>query len=180
MKIYVLAVACVVFVSMAENGSKYPISEFNSPVNREFKLSGTFGELRTNHFHAGLDIKSSNGIAGDPVYASYDGYISRIKVEEFGYGNVLYVDHPNGFTTVYAHLDRFAPEIEQFVKDAQYKTESFEVDLEPAKGKFPVTQKQQLGIMGNTGSSYGAHLHFVIRHTDIQVPINPFHFVFNV
>lgn len=180
MKIYVLAVACVVFVSMAENGSKYPISEFNSPVNREFKLSGTFGELRTNHFHAGLDIKSSNGIAGDPVYASYDGYISRIKVEEFGYGNVLYVDHPNGFTTVYAHLDRFAPEIEQFVKDAQYKAESFEVDLEPAKGKFPVTQKQQLGIMGNTGSSYGAHLHFEIRHTDNQVPINPLHFGFDV
>src|SRR6187551_1678985 len=109
MKIYALIAVCIVLLSMTEMASLYPTSEFNSPVNREFKLSGTFGELRTNHFHAGLDIKSSNGIAGDPVYAAYEGYVSRIRVEESGYGNVLYVDHPNGFTTVYAHLDRFSP-----------------------------------------------------------------------
>ena len=180
MKIYFLITACIVLLSMVEITDSTPIGEFSSPVNRDFKLSGTFGELRTNHFHAGLDIKSSNGIPGDPVYASYDGYISRIKVEENGYGNVLYIDHPNGFTTVYAHLDRFAPEIEQYVKAAQYKAESFEIDLLPTRLQFPVTQNQQIGFMGNTGSSYGAHLHFEIRHTNNQVPINPLHFGFAV
>ncbi len=84
---------------MAEHAGKYPDREFNSPVNRDIKLSGTFGELRTNHFHAGLDIKSENGMSGDPIYATGKVSSVRIRVEEFGYGNALYIEHPNGFTT---------------------------------------------------------------------------------
>jgi murein DD-endopeptidase MepM/ murein hydrolase activator NlpD len=176
MKIYAMIAVCLVLLSMVETGSKYPNSGFNSPVNREIKLSGTFGELRTNHFHAGLDIKSKNGVSGDPVYAATEGFISRIRVEEFGYGNALYLEHPNGYTSVYAHLDRFAPEIEQYVKSEQYKNKSFEVDLYPSKNQFPLQASQQIGFMGNTGYSFGPHLHFEIRHTDGQIPVNPLHF----
>src|SRR5688572_26258885 len=99
---------------------KYPKNDFVSPVNRQMRLSGTFGELRTNHFHAGLDVKSLHQVSGDPIYATGGGYISRIKVDESGYGNSIFIDHPNGFTSVYAHLENFIPEIENYVKEQQY------------------------------------------------------------
>lgn len=171
---------CLMLLSMSDKASRYPAGGFNPPVNREIKLSGTFGELRSNHFHAGLDIKSKNGVSGDPVYASTEGYISRIRVDEYGYGNALYIDHPNGFTSVYAHLDRFSSEIEQYVKTEQYKSKSFEIDLIPAKGQLPVQKMQQIGLMGNTGYSLGPHLHFEIRHTNGQIPVNPLHFGFAI
>lgn len=174
--VYALIALFGLTLSMTGHGGKYPADDFVSPVNHTLRLSGTFGELRTNHFHAGIDIKSERGVAGDPIYAALDGFISRIKVEEYGYGNALYIQHPNGFTSVYAHLDKFSPEIEAYVKAAQYKRKSFEVNLYPARDELPVSQKQQIGIMGNTGSSEGAHLHFEIRHTQGQVPINPLHF----
>jgi murein DD-endopeptidase MepM/ murein hydrolase activator NlpD len=180
MKFFVLGLLSIAFLSMTGHAGKYPGNDFISPVNREIKLSGTFGELRSNHFHAGLDIKSSNGASGDPVYAAKEGYISRIRVEEFGYGNALYIEHPNGFTTLYAHLDRFAPEIAAYVKREQYKAETFELDLMPEPGLFPVEQAQLIGNMGNTGYSLGPHLHFEIRHTEGQVPINPLHFGYTV
>ncbi len=180
MKYVLLVLVSLFLLSMAEYAGRYPINTFYSPVQREIRLSGTFGELRSNHFHAGLDIKSSSGMSGDPVYAALDGYISRIKVEESGYGNVLYIDHPNGFTTVYAHLDRFMPEIDAYVKREQYSARSFEVDLVPPKERFPVRQSQQIAYMGNTGASLGPHLHFEIRHTKDQVPVNPLHFGFSV
>ncbi len=167
-------------LSMADDGSRYPRTYFSSPVNRQIKLSGTFGELRTNHFHAGLDIKSSNGISGDPVYTAADGFVSRIKVEEFGYGNALYIDHPNGFSTVYAHLDRFAPEIAAYVKAEQYRLKTFKIDLYLSKNHLPVTRANPIGVMGNTGSSFGPHLHFEIRHTAGQIPVNPLHFGFDI
>lgn len=156
--------------------TKYPAGYFASPLNRDIKLSGTFGELRSNHFHAGLDIKSQHGRTGDTLYAAASGYISRIQVQEWGYGNVLYIDHPNGYTTVYAHMDRFAPVIQDYVKREQYRQEEFEVDLYPAPFQFPVAQLQEIGIMGNTGYSLGPHLHFEVRHTDTQTPVNPLHF----
>ncbi len=160
--------------------SNYPEGQFTSPLHRQFQLSGTFGELRTNHFHAGLDIKSAHGTIGDSVYAAAPGYISRIQVSAFGYGNAIYIDHPNGYTTVYGHLDRFAPLYQQYVKDEQYRQQQFEVDLYPAPFQFPVQQLSQVGILGNSGFSYGPHLHFEIRHTDTQVPINPLHFGFQI
>lgn len=178
-KIYGLIIFCVALLSMLGYTYKYPKGEFVSPVNREMRLSGTFGELRTNHFHAGLDIKSLYQVSGDPIYATGGGYISRIRVDEFGYGNSLFIEHPNGFTSVYAHLDKFIPEIENYVKEQQYMLKSFEVDLYPGH-RFPVTQAQLVAYMGNTGYSFGPHLHFEIRHTHGQVPINPLHFGFNV
>ena len=179
LKIPGLIILSIALLSMAGYVDKYPKGDFVSPVNRQMKLSGTFGELRTNHFHAGLDIKSLNQVSGDPIYASAGGYISRIKVDEFGYGNSLYIEHPNGFTTLYAHLDNFAPEIQEYVKEQQYLLKSFEVDLYPGH-RFPVEQSQYVANMGNTGFSFGPHLHFEIRHTHGQVPVNPLHFGFEV
>lgn len=163
---------------MVEIIGSYPKGDFVSPVNRDLRLSGTFGELRTNHFHGGLDIKSLHQRSGDPVYAAAEGYISRIKIDEFGYGNMLQIDHPDGFTTLYGHLDHFTDEIQDYIKEQQYLQKSFEVELNPGPDKFPVKQMQQIGYMGNTGSSYGAHLHFEIRHTNDQTPVNPLHFGF--
>ncbi|MCL0138035.1 M23 family metallopeptidase, partial [Klebsiella pneumoniae] len=95
---------------------------FRPPVDdNTIKLTGTFGELRSNHFHTGIDIDSKTGGVGQPVFAAADGFIDRIKVQAGGYGNVLYLKHPNGYTTVYAHLDRFSPEIQKYVRDFQYK-----------------------------------------------------------
>ncbi len=179
MKIYGLIILCLALLSMAEFAGKYPKGDFVSPVNRQMKLSGTFGELRTNHFHAGLDVKSLHQVSGDPIYAAGGGYISRIKIDEFGYGNALYIEHPNGFTSLYGHLDKFIPEIENYVKEQQYLLKSFEVDLYPGH-RFPITQSQHIGYMGNTGYSFGPHLHFEIRHTHGQVPVNPLHFGFEV
>ncbi len=155
------------------NEGKYPVDYFHAPVSHTLLLSGTFGELRPNHFHAGIDIKSSKGVTGDPVFASADGYISRIKVDESGYGNVLYINHPNGYTTVYAHLDHFNDALESYIKTQQYAKKSFEVDLTPEQGVFSVLQGEQLGVMGNSGSSNGAHLHFEVRETNSQKPVNP-------
>ena len=159
---------------------KYPVDYFHAPVSHTLLLSGTFGELRPNHFHAGIDIKSSKGVAGDPVFATADGYVSRIKVDESGYGNAVYVNHPNGFTTVYAHLDHFSDALAAYVKKLQYDKESFEVDLNPGFGEFQVLQGGQLGVMGNSGSSNGAHLHFEVRKTSSQKPVNPLLFGFKV
>jgi hypothetical protein len=180
MRMYVLLIIGFSLLSMREPNSNYPEGQFASPLHRQFQLSGTFGELRVNHFHAGLDIKSAKGMIGDTVYAAAEGYISRIQVDAFGYGNVIYVDHPNGYTTVYGHLDRFAPVFQQYVKDEQYRQQQFEVDLYPAPNQFPVNPSDQIGILGNTGHSYGPHLHFEIRHTDSQVPVNPLHFGYNI
>ena len=179
-KVTSLVLACAAVVAFARFAGKYPASGFFSPVEQDIRLSGTFGELRTNHFHAGLDIKSKQGVTGDQIFTTADGFVSRIKVEEYGYGNALYIQHPSGFTSVYAHLDRFAPEIAEYIKNEQYKAESFEMDLYLPRDKFPVKRGDWIGIMGNTGYSFGPHLHFEIRHTLDQVPINPLHFGFNV
>ncbi|MDX2135594.1 MAG: M23 family metallopeptidase [Saprospiraceae bacterium] len=151
----------------------YPKDYFIRPIGDALRLTGTFGELRNNHFHSGIDIKSSTGGVGQPVYAAADGFVDRIKVEESGYGNALYIKHPNGYTTVYAHLDRFSPEIEAYVRAQQYTQESFEVDLNPADGRFPCGRGQEIGKLGNTGGSTGPHLHFEIRHTASGRVLNP-------
>lgn len=158
----------------------YPRDYFIAPVSHTLLLSGTFGELRPNHFHAGIDIKSSRGVAGDRVLAAADGYVSRIKVDESGYGNAIYINHPNGYTTVYAHLDRFSEALATFIKQKQYEKESFEVDINPGYGEFTLTQGEEIGVMGNSGSSNGAHLHFEVRKTSTQKPINPLLFGFKV
>lgn len=148
----------------------YPKGYFRSPVREAVRLSGTFGELRPNHFHAGIDIK---GAVGQPLFAAAEGYIQLIKVSSDGYGKVLYLRHPNGYLTVYAHLDAFTEEVEELVRAYQYAQESFEVEIRPEAGRFPVAQGDSIGTMGLTGRSYGPHLHFEIRDAKTDRPINP-------
>lgn len=152
----------------------YPKDYFRLPVVDDLlRVTGTFGELRDNHFHAGLDLKSRTGRVGQPVFAAAEGFVDQIKVQAGGYGNVLYLRHANGYTTVYAHLDRFAPAIEKYVRETQYKTQRFEVELRPPAGLFAFKQGQEIGKMGNTGGSTGPHLHFEIRHTATDRALNP-------
>jgi len=145
-----------------------------SPIAHPIILSGSFGELRSNHFHAGIDIKSSKwNQSGDPIYAVEDGYISRINVRGEGYGNALYIDHPHGYTTVYGHLDRYTDTLNVFVKQQQYQLKRFKVNLFPDSTHFIVKKGDLIGFMGNTGRSSAAHLHFEIRHLNSEKPINP-------
>lgn len=153
-----------------------PNDYFSSPLDVPLVLSGTFGELRNNHFHAGIDIKTQ-GRTGLAVKASADGYIARINVNEYGYGKVLYINHPNGFQTVYAHLEGFAPEIEKYVKELQYQKESYVVQDFPEAKKLTIKKGEVIGFSGNSGSSGGPHLHFEIRDSKAQ-PMNPFNFGF--
>lgn len=151
-----------------------PQDYFVNPLDGQLVLAGSFGELRSNHFHSGLDLKTQRR-EGLPVYASAAGTVTRIKISHYGYGKAIYVTHPNGYTTVYGHLQKFCDEIEKFVKNAQYKKESFEIELFPKKGELEIGQGEILAYSGNTGSSGGPHLHFEIRDAN-ERPMNPFLF----
>ncbi|MFD1294078.1 M23 family metallopeptidase [Lutibacter holmesii] len=155
--------------------SSYPTNYFSNPLDIPLVLSGTFGELRTNHFHAGLDIKTLQK-EGLNVIAAANGYVSRIKVSLWGYGKVIYVKHPNGYTTVYAHLQKFNDRIESYIKKQQYKKESFEIQLFPGANELPVTKDEIIAFSGSTGGFVGPHLHFEIRDSKTEKPINPFYF----
>ncbi len=145
--------------------------QWRSPVGIPIKLSGNFAELRPDHFHAGIDIKT-NGKEGYKIYAVQDGYISRIKVSPTGYGKAIYIVHPDGYTSVYTHLSRFNIQIEKYVRSEQYKNESFDVDLYPAVESMKVLKGEVIGLSGNSGSSGGPHLHFEIRKTATSEPLN--------
>ena len=148
----------------------YPQDFFQSPMHKTLRLSGTFGELRPNHLHAGIDIKAN---VGEKIYCAGDGFVSRIKIQTGGYGNVLYVSHPNGYTTVYAHMDKFTDELEAYVKRKQYQKESFTIELFPEAHQFAFDKGQYLGRVGMSGRTYGPHLHFEIRDSGTEKPINP-------
>ncbi|WP_420400307.1 M23 family metallopeptidase [Flagellimonas sp.] len=151
---------------------KYPQDTFQSPLDIPLVLAGTFGELRSNHFHSGIDIKTQRR-QGLPVLAIADGTVTRIKVSLWGYGKALYVAHPNGYTSVYAHLQKFGPEIESYIKDLQYKKQSYEVEVFPDYGELKVTKGSTIAYTGNTGGSSGPHLHFEIRSSVTEKPTNP-------
>ncbi len=167
-------VLCIAVLSLSNfSEGVYPQGFFRSPIEYNLRLAGTFGELRSNHFHAGIDIKSPNGSIGAPIVAAGDGYVSRIIRQAGGYGNALYIKHPNGYTTVYGHLDAFADEIEAYVKQLQYQEKSFSIDVKPPPNQFVYQKGERIGKMGNRGSSGGPHLHFEIRHTESGMRINP-------
>jgi hypothetical protein len=154
-----------------------PKGYFASPLNIGLSVNGSFAEIRSNHFHSGIDfpVQQKEGL---PVFAVADGVISRIKVSPVGFGNALYIDHPNGFTSVYAHLQKYSDTIAQYIHANQYRVKSFDVDLFPMNRKefIRVTKGQLIGYAGNSGSSGGPHLHFELRNTKTERVINPMHF----
>jgi len=155
-------------------------NHLHPPVDMPLLLSGNFGELRSNHFHSGIDIKTQ-GTTGKKVYAIANGYVSRIRISANGYGRALYIHHPEkGLTSVYGHLKRFNKKVERFVKNRQYEQKSFEVQLFPEKGLFRVKKGELVGLSGNSGSSKGPHLHFEIRQLSDQKPLNPLHYKLDV
>ena len=153
------------------NAQDLPQDYFSNPMEIPLILSGSFGELRSNHFHSGLDIKTQQR-EGIPIYAPADGYVSRIKVAHYGYGKALYIMHPNGYSTVYAHLSDYAGAIQQHVKDQQYQKESYVIELFPEAELLPVKKGELIAYSGNSGSSGGPHLHFEIRDANSR-PMNP-------
>ncbi|MDN3723414.1 M23 family metallopeptidase [Aequorivita sp. SDUM287046] len=161
----------LLFGGFAFSQNDIPTDYFSSPLDINLVLSGNFGEMRANHFHSGLDLKTEQR-EGLAVYAPADGFVSRINVQHYGYGKALYILHPNGYTTVYGHLRSFAGDIEKYVKDTQYAKETFEVELFPEKTLLPVKKGDLIAFTGNTGGSGGPHLHFEIRDGS-QRPMNP-------
>lgn len=151
---------------------QYPQDYFRSPMDIPIHPSGTFGELRNNHFHAGLDFRTGQK-EGLQIFAAADGYVSRVRVSSYGYGTALYIDHPNGFTTVYGHLQQYAPKIDEFVRAKQYEKQSFDIDLVLKPGELTVTKGELVALSGNTGGSGGPHLHFEYRDTKTEMIINP-------
>ncbi|MBL7969326.1 MAG: M23 family metallopeptidase [Prolixibacteraceae bacterium] len=145
---------------------------FAVPMKIPVFLAGNFGELRPNHFHAGIDIKTQ-GRTGLPVFAAADGYVFRISISPSGYGKVLYLNHPNGTTTVYGHLEGFSGPIDDYIRAIQYEKETFAIDQTVPEGLLPVKKGEQIAKSGNTGSSGGPHLHFEIRRTREQMMLNP-------
>jgi hypothetical protein len=150
-------------------------TNFMCPVKQTIRISGNFGELRGGHFHAGLDIK---GGEGENIYAAEEGFVSRIKIQRGGYGRAIYVDHPNGYTTVYAHLSGFGPGLGEYILSEQQAVQSYEIDIRPSPTALPLKKGQVLGFLGNSGHSFGAHLHFEIRESLSDNPMNPM--LFNI
>jgi hypothetical protein len=150
----------------------YPQHYFRDPLGIPMSLAANFGELRPNHYHMGLDIRTQHR-ENLPVYAAAEGYIARVQIGPFGFGQAIYVRHPNGYTTVYGHLSRFIPVLAAFVEQQQYLQQSWQVDLVFPPDQFPVKQGQPIAWSGNTGGSQGPHLHFEVRLTDGDVNLNP-------
>ncbi|MEJ5962717.1 M23 family metallopeptidase [Pedobacter immunditicola] len=172
----ILLLSCSFFFAKSQplySTNKYPLVDFRPPMDiQPPALSGSFGEIRGNHFHSGIDYRT-NQREGYPVYAIADGYISRIKVENSGFGLALYLNHPNGFTSVYGHLQRFNPKISQQVAQLQYQKKSFQLDEFPFPTLIPVRKGDLIAYSGNRGSSGGPHLHFEIRDTKTEATVNP-------
>jgi hypothetical protein len=159
-------------LSAQEKGSGW---SYHFPLDLKPKVSGSFGEIRSNHFHSGLDV-TTNGKTGLPVFSADKGYVSRIAVSPGGFGKALYIDHPSGFTTVYAHLESFSPRLDSLVLALQYQKKSFTINEYFQSGQFPVNRGEVVAFSGNSGSSGGPHLHFEVRETDGQKPMDPLAF----
>jgi len=157
----------------------YPKGYFIYPVQAKIGLSANFGELRPNHYHMGLDCRTEQR-ENLRIISAADGYIAQVKIEPSGFGRAIYINHPNGLTTLYAHLNDFFPELENYVKEQQYKLESWRVTLDIPPNLFPVNQGKFIAFSGNTGGSQGPHLHFEIRNTKTDKVLNPSLFGFPI
>ena len=149
----------------------YPDNYFAWPVEAQVGIVANFGELRPNHYHMGLDCRTDHR-ENVPVLASADGYIAKVKIEPFGFGRSIYINHPNGLTTVYAHLNKFEDALEKYVTDEQYTLKSWNVFLDIPANLFPVKQGDFIANSGNTGGSQGPHTHFEIRETTTEKCLN--------
>ena len=156
----------------------YPKDYFRPPLDIPMQLSGNFGELRPNHFHAGFDLRTQQK-EGLKVYAVADGYVSRIKISTFGNGKTIYINHPNGFTSVYGHLKMANGEIENYIKKTHYKEQSFEIEMFFKPNVMVVKKGEIIAFSGNTGASEGPHLHFEFRDSKTEFIINPMLFGYN-
>ncbi len=156
-KILIILAAVLPFVVSAQ-----PADYYRSPIDFPVYLSANYGEMRTNRFHTGIDIKTQ-GTVGHPLYAAADGYIARVTVAPSGYGRALYINHPNGTATVYAHMHSFTEEIEDWLRAERYAAKRSDIDAFPAADRFPVKKGDFIGLSGNSGSSQGPHLHFEVR-----------------
>ena len=161
------------------NEVKFDTNYFRYPLDGAPKLNSNFGEIRPNHYHMGLDL-STGGKENLPVYAVADGFVGRIKIEEGGFGNAIYIYHPNGTSSLYAHLNYYAPPIQEYIKQQQYKLKSWSVDLKPTPTLIPVKKGDIIGYSGNTGASEGPHVHFEIRDTKTDACYNPLLFGFGI
>jgi murein DD-endopeptidase MepM/ murein hydrolase activator NlpD len=169
LRFFILLQGC--FLLQTTEAQEYP-QNYLPPLNIPFNLSGSFAELRNNHFHGGIDLRTEQK-EGLPVFAIADGYVSRICISPWGYGKILYIRHPDGFTSVYAHLKEMNGMIKHYLKKEQYSQKAFEVDLYPKENLLKVKKGDTIAFSGNTGSSGGPHLHFEIRESFSNWPINP-------
>ncbi|MBO9612435.1 MAG: M23 family metallopeptidase [Dyadobacter sp.] len=176
--LFVLGLAGFAGGALAQKQS-YPKGYYQFPIRPGLpnSLAGGLGDLRSNHFHAGLDIRTEQR-EGLPVYAAAEGYVYKVAVQRTGYGNVIYLRHPNGQTTVYGHLLKFSDPLATWVRQEQYKKQTFEIDLLPEAGQFTFKKGEVIALSGNTGGSAGPHLHFEVRDSKDNY-LNPLYFGFN-
>ncbi len=160
-------------------GQVYPQGYFRSPLNIPMALVANFGEIRANHWHMGLDVRTQQKV-NLPVYAAADGYVSRIGIEPGGFGQAIYITHPNGFTTLYGHLNAFFPALAQYIKEQQYAQQSWRINLTFSPTQFPVHKGDFIALSGSTGTSQGPHVHFEIRDTKTEKVVNPLLFDFPI
>lgn len=171
MKNFILSF-CAFFFTAILFAQKYPQGYFRNPLDIPMQLVANFGEIRANHWHMGLDIRTNHRV-NLPVHAAADGYIARISVEPGGFGQAIYINHPNGYTTLYGHLNAFYPELAKYVKEQQYAQQSWAVNLILPPNKFPVKKGDLIALSGSTGASEGPHVHFEIRDTKTEKNLNP-------
>lgn len=180
MRLVVLLIGLVYHFSLNAQVSEkpdYPRGYFRNPLAVPMDLSGNFGELRPNHYHMGVDLKTLKR-ENLPVYAAAAGYIAKVKIEPGGFGRAIYINHPNGYTTLYAHLNDFAPALEAYIKREQYRLEEWRIFMAIPPDMFPVQKGEFIAFSGNTGGSQAPHLHFEIRNTENDVNLNPLLFGF--
>jgi hypothetical protein len=171
---------CLFLVSFFSfSQTNFPQNYFQSPLDIPMQLSGNFGEMRPNHFHAGFDFKTQQK-EGLNVYAVADGYISRIKISTYGYGKAIYITHPNGYTSVYGHLQRGVGFIQDKIIELQYEDKSYEIEAFFKSGELLVKKGDVIAFSGNTGGSEGPHLHFEFRENQTEHIVNPLLFGFDL